>query len=251
MGPGDYQQIERIDYSERFSNERHEAEAFVPEGNGPFPGVIIIHGGGWTSRSYEDTRTIGKSLASHGFTTLSINYSLSPEFKHPAAILDLKEAYQYFRTNAEKYKLNPSKISLWGYSSGGHIASYFALTNKDPELKVSAVVAGGAPFDLTWYPFSPYIIKYLGKYRDEMLPEYIEASPVTHVHKDAPPFFMYHGLQDRLVEVVQSSNMQAKLKAQGVDAELHIVPFWGHSMTFIFSSESVERGINFLKAKVL
>lgn len=249
-GPKKFNTLEKINYSTSFNDERHLSEAYIPEGPGPFPAVIVVHGGGWSSRSYEDMRSVSKSLASHGFSVLSINYRLAPEAKHPAPIEDLKEAWKHFLANGEKYKIDRKKLALWGYSSGGHISSYYALTNRDPETKLSAVVAGGTPFDLTWYPFSPYINKYLGKFRDQMLNEYVEASPVSHIHKDAPPFFMYHGLQDKLVEPAQSASMQAKLKMAGVEAHLHLVNFWGHSNTFIFSDESVEKGIRFLKEKM-
>ncbi len=112
--------------------------------------------------------------------------------------------------------------------------------------KVQGVVSGEAPLDLTWYTFSPIIIKYLGKYRDEMLQGYIGASPVTKLTKNAPPFFLYHGIKDNLVEVVQSTSFEAKLKNLNVPVETEYVKWMGHMTTVVMSKKSISNGINFL-----
>lgn len=246
LGKGAYEQKESIQYADGFE-QRHGAEAFIPQGTGPFPGVIMVHGGGWKSRSYEDIRVVAKSLATRGFSVLSINYRFSPEHRHPAPVEDLEKALQHFKTNAETYKLDPKRIGLWGYSSGAHTVAYYAMTrNLNPELKVQAVVAGGGPYDFTKYPRSPLIKDYMGKYRDEALEAYREASPTLIAKPGLPPFFLYHGKQDRLVTLDQMSGLVASLKAQNVRVKHYEVVFWGHANTFIFSTEAVKRGVKFL-----
>lgn len=187
--------------------------------------------------------SIAVSLASHGFVVYNINYRLAPEFKHPAPIEDLGEALKFFKAHAIEYKLDSERIGLWGYSCGSHISAYYALTN--PGIK--AVVAGGSPMDFTWYPHSPIISKYMGKERDEMLDEYFDASPMYKVTSKAPPFFLYHAENDKLVEFAQSSAFEAQLKKHRVPVKLHKIGWWGHATAFIFSEESVIKGVNFLK----
>lgn len=241
---------ESISYSET-KNLRQQAKAFIPRGEGPFPGVLLVHGGGWSSRSLNDMDSIAESLASHGFSVFSINYRYSPEARHPAPIEDLDKALDHFKRNWQHYKLDRKRVGLWGYSSGGHTVSYFALMNaNDKNKKVQAVVAGGAPFDLTWYPFSPYVKEYIGKYRDDALDEYFKASPAYMISETAPPFFLYHARYDKRVEHAQSTAFEAKLKQKGIRASVHTVPYGGHTIAFVFADGPVKKGIEFFKAEL-
>lgn len=249
-GKQDYQEIKKI-YYHQVEDERQMARAYIPKGAGPFPGVILIHGGGWHYRDLEDMRTIAKSLVTRGFSVLSINYRLFPQDLHPAPILDLENALKYFKLNASRYKLKPDKIGLWGYSSGAHTAAFYALTRQsNPSLLVQAVVAGGGPYDFTQYPDSKLIKGYMGNKRDKMLEQYIAASPLTHVKAHAPPFFLYHAKQDNTVEYQQSVKFEEKLIAHQVKVERYDIEFWGHAAAFIFSDEAVKRGVKFLQAEL-
>ncbi len=249
-GSGQFTKEKNHFYTEQ-KTERQMGEILIPEGHVAHPAVILVHGGGWRSRDLGDMNLIAKSLAEHGFLVFNINYRLAPEFQHPAPIEDLKRAHQYLLDlhQSKKIQIDPERVALWGYSSGGHTVSYYAL-QADKAGPISAVVSGGAPYDFTWYPLSPYLLAYMGKYRDEMLDDYIQASPVTHIHKKAPSFFLYHGIKDRLVEHAQAAAFQAKLMKAGVPTERYDISFWGHGTAFIFSREAVKRGILFLKEEL-
>ena len=242
MGAKKYSVVENIYYTGE-QQERLKGEIYVPD-SGPAPGVILVHGGGWQLRDLGDMQSIAKSLASHGFAVFNINYRLAPEFKHPAPIDDLDKARTFFVTNAKKYNLDPEQLAVWGYSSGGHTVSYYALKNPD---KVKAVVTGGAPYDFTWYTHSPYISKYLGKFRDEALKEYQQASPSYIIPDKAPNFFIYHAINDKLVEYAQAMAFEAKLLEKKVPVRHYDVSFWGHGNAFAFSDEAVKQSILFLK----
>lgn len=230
---------------------REQGDIYIPEGTGPFPLVVTVHGGGWKSRSRKDMDSIAESLAAHGFVVFNINYRFSPEHRHPAPIDDLEKAIRFLKSNKEKFKISPEKIGLWGYSSGGHTTSYYALTRaQSDDLKVKAVVSGGAPYDFTWYPQSPYINGYTGFYRDQNLNLYIEASASSKVNALAPPFFLYHAINDELVEFAQQSAFEAKLKEKNVEVKTHNIKFWGHATAFALPDEPVEKGIEFLKEKL-
>lgn len=232
-------------------NERQKGEVYVPEGAGPFPGIVLVHGGGWYSRDYRDMNSIAKSLAGHGFVVYNINYRFAPEHLHPAPIDDLKTALTYFKKNAADFKLDTKRIGLWGYSSGGHIVSDYALTfAHDEAYKIQAVVAGGAPFDFTWYDQSPIINKYMGGFRDKKLSEYYAASPMYKITRGAPPFFLYHARNDKLVEYAQAMAFEARLKSFDVPVNHHEIGWWGHATAFMFSEAAVVAGVNFLEGKL-
>lgn len=230
---------------------RQQGDIYYPVKDGLHPGVILVHGGGWNGRKRQDMDSIAESLASHGFVVFNINYRFAPEHKHPAPVDDLDMAIKFLKARAEKFKLNKDKIGLWGYSSGGHTTSFYALTRAGKkDLEVQAVVSGGAPYEFTWYPHSPYIHGYTGVYRDQNLKLYQEASVPAHISQLAPPFFLYHAEEDRLVEWVQTQNFAAKLKSQGIYVKTHTVKFWGHAMAFALPDAPVEKGIQFLKKKL-
>ena len=229
--------------------ERQSGDLYLPLDPKNSPVVILVHGGGWRSRDKSDMSSIAKSVASHGYTVFNINYRLSPEFKHPTPIDDLEAAYRFLAAEQKKYGFNLSSLGLWGYSSGGHTISQFVMTKNIP---VTAVVSGGAPYDFSWYQKSPYINGYLGMYRDEDPKAYREASPVNRIHSGMKntSFFLYHAIEDKLVEYSQSSSFEAKLKENGNEVEFYAVSFWGHAFAFAVSSGPVEQGIKFLDKKL-
>lgn len=242
QGTQSYSVVEDVYYTSE-KTDRLRGEVYVPKGAGPFPGVVLVHGGGWQLRDLSDMRSIAKSLASHGFVVFNINYRLAPKHRHPVPVDDLASALAYFKSHAELYRLDPAKLGLWGYSSGGHTVSYYALVRGG----VQAVVTGGAPYDFTWYPKSPYIKAYTGAYRNDALEKYVEASVVNKVTESSPPFFIYHAKEDRLVEFAQATNFEARFLALKRPVKRHDISWWGHAFAFALNDEAVEKGVEFLQ----
>ena len=222
------------------THERHVGD-FYQSNVMDAPLVVVVHGGGWRGRDKGDTKLIAESLASHGFNVFNINYRLAPEYKHPAPIGDLELAIKFCK---EKFQF--SKLALWGYSAGAHISLMYGLRHDD----VAAIVSGGAPYDLSWYEHSPYIVPYLGYDREGRVRDYLNASPVTYLHKDAPPMFLYHSIADDLVEHAQMRVFYTKGELLGLKIETYDVKFWSHINTFVFAKGPVVKGIKFLKSKL-
>lgn len=240
-GQGSFSVLENIYYTSE-KTERLRGEVYIPNGAGPYPGVVLVHGGGWQLRDLSDMRSIAESLASHGFVVFNINYRLAPQFRHPTPVDDLASALIYFKEHAALYRLKPEKIGLWGYSSGGHTVSYYALVRGG----VQAVVTGGAPYDFTWYPQSPYIKAYTGSYRNEALEAYIEASVVNKVTESSPPFFIYHAKEDKLVEFAQATNFEARFLVLKRPVQRHDISWWGHAFAFALNDDAVKEGVKFM-----
>ena len=210
------------------------------------PLIITVHGGSWSSRSHHDMNNLAESLASHGYNVFNISYRFAPQFNYPAQIDDLAKAIDFIKVSY-KEKMNLEKIGLWGYSAGAQIILMHAL-KKDTGIK--AVVAGGGPYDFTWWPDSPLITPYMGYERDENIQGWLDASPITQLHKDAPSLFLYHGKEDELVGHEQMTSLDARAKLLGIDIETYSVDFWGHAFTFVFSKEALKRGIIFLNKRL-
>jgi acetyl esterase/lipase len=230
------------------------AEVYRPVGAGRLPAVLVVHGGSWSGRSPADMSRICRHLAARGFVAVNVAYRLAPEHLYPAPVHDLQRALDWMVANATKLSIDPTRIGAFGYSAGAHLVSLLALreTGGAPYAgpargqALRAVVAGGIPADLTRWPQSPVVRRFLGvSYRcDPQL--WVEASPLAHVAPSAPPFFLYHGMLDRLVEVEQSLRMRQKLAAAGVPAELHTIPYHGHLSMFVLNRSALQRATVFL-----
>ncbi len=197
-------------------------DAFVPEGVGPFPTAILVHGGGFvngTKQSY--IKPLFEPLSKAGFTWFTINYRLSPEYKFPAAVDDVETAIKWVKAHAKEYKVDVNRIALIGESAGGHLVSYVGTANH-PEARVAAVVPFYAPHDLESRiresgKVSKSMTAFLGvtEVNDESLRRLHEASPFFQVKKGLPPFLLIHGTKDEQVPYEQSVRMQEKMKAAG------------------------------------
>lgn len=235
-----------INYGAETNDPRQQADLYIPHHNTDAM-VILVHGGGWRSRGKEDMSYIAHRLAKNGLHVLNINYRFAPKWRHPAPIEDIDAALAYLKTNQSKLNINIKKVGLWGYSSGGHSVCYYALSHED---EIAAVVSGGAPYDFTWYKYSPYLKPYMGEYRDKMPEAYRSASPARMIKKSSASFFLYHAIGDELVEHAQMAAFEDRLNYFKVPVETHSVKRWGHKNTFIFSLATIEKGILFLKTRM-
>ncbi len=229
------------------------ADIFSPPGDGPFPGVLLVHGGGWALGNKEQMDFHGRALARRGYVAVSINYRLAPKHKFPAQLDDCRAALEWMRREAKQHHIDPNWLAVFGYSAGGHLAALVGVTDAKAAAKegaeatgLKAIVAGGAPCDFSTVPPQQAILKYwLGGTRAELPEIYEQASPARFVSAKAPPTFFYHGDSDLLVPRSTSVAMAELLKAAGVTVESHVVPGAGHVRAF-FDRAAVEAAIGFL-----
>ena len=230
-----------------------KCDVLMPAGKGPFPTILMIHGGAWMSGTKLQMRWHAISAVKRGFTVVAINYRHAPKYKWPCQIVDCRQALVWMKANSEKYKIDTQKIATWGYSAGGHLATFLATTSDQQEGKevpVQAVVCGGGPIDLTTFPIDfPFLNYFLGDTRRNVPKRYEQASPITHLSKGDPPMFLYHGSLDSFVPIECSKRTLEKSKQLGIVCEFSIVSGKEHSLTF-FDQSSVDRGLDFLERQM-
>jgi len=224
----------------------------VPDGPGPFPAAILVHGGGFDGGSKStNCRPLFEPLANANFAWFSIDYRMAPAFRFPEAKEDIASAIRWVKANAREYSVDSSKIALIGESAGGFLVNY-AGTHETPETKVAAVVDFYGPVDyaklalerrdhperfnmksINAHMASGGSIRFFGAEQlDETgLSKLREASPLFAVHKGMPPFLAIHGTKDDQVSYDQSPAFCNAMRKVGGACELITIDGGGHGMS--------------------
>ena len=235
---------EGIEYSNPDGEHLQLNLARPKTGDGPFPAVLCIHGGGFRAGKRDSYDALCVKLAERGYVAATITYRLAPKYQFPAAVHDTKAAVRWLRANAGTYKINPEKIGVTGGSAGGHLAQFLGVTANVPQFegtggnanqssRVTCVVNVYGPSDFT---------KSYGKSVDahEVLPLWfggnletakalhIQGSPLYWVTPNAAPTLCIHGTEDKYVNHEQAEWLVDKLKAATVPAELLTLEGAGH-----------------------
>jgi acetyl esterase/lipase len=220
------------------------ADLYSPSLATPAPAVLLIHGGGWNDKERRsDMDGIARMLAKRGYFVMNATYRLTPAWKFPAQPDDLEQALGFMRKNSDSLNIDPSRIATFGYSAGGHLA---ALIGLDPKNRVKAIVAGGAPSDLSFWPDGRLTGLLLGGPVKGNEALYRRASPVTHVRSDSPPVFIYHGTADDLVPIQHPEAFISALEAKGVSHETYWIAGRSHIFAHVFSAAAIPKAIDFL-----
>lgn len=213
------------------------------------PGIIFIHGGGWAagSKSFGAFKTLPIEYAAKGYVCISVNYRLIGEAPFPACLEDVKCAVRWMRANAEKYFIDPNRIGAYGESAGAHLVSMLGLVGKEAGLEgdgpyqnhssqVQAVCATAAPTDLT----QMYVFGLLPGPPETKLEREKRASPISYVNAKAPPFLLFHGTRDRLVnyEINGKAFADALKNAGAKDVKLMTFENAGHGVFYERSRET-------------
>lgn len=212
------------------------------------PALVFVHGGGWSSGDKQRGvfRAMPIEYAQKGYVCISVNYRLTGEAGFPACLEDVKCAVRWLRAHAEKYHVDPNHIGGYGNSAGAHLISLLALVGKDTDLEgngpwqdqsslLNAVCVSAVPTDFTnWrggVENKPRLVDFLEQPDSSLQEQAVKASPISYVHAKAPPFLVFHGTRDRLVDVAQSDQFVKALKAVGAkDVTYHRYPGAGHGV---------------------
>ena len=241
-------------------------DLFLPDsGDGPFPLVIDVHGGGFYYGSRSSVRMEPVlNMIKRGYVVATFDYTLSPYGKFPLQIQELKAAIRYLKANASKYKIDSSHIGLWGLSAGAHIVTLTALSphvpklddpsmgNNDFDPDVQAVVElygptlldseAGGPVPGEDQSLTVYGVLFGADPRK--IPEKVAlADPCNHITQTAPPFFMQYGTNDSLVALENGLRLRDRL-AQVIGSQyvfFEIIPGAEHADDLFRTPENTEK----------
>ena len=225
------------------AGESLKLDAFVPEGAGPFPAVILVHGGGWTggdksggAKKNAYMVPMHSALEQAGFAWFSINYRLAPKHRYPACVEDVETAIRWVKANAAKYRLDPRRIALSGESAGGHLVQ-LAMVRMDESTRLAAVVPFYGRCDLIidqkpGAELRTNLAALFGRktFDEEARRLMTAASPLLHLKRGLPPVLLVHGTADASVPYEQSVAWQKRSRELGLACDFITIKDGVHGM---------------------
>ena len=220
------------------------ARMYRPAGAGPFPTMIDLHGGAWNAKDRHAEEPMDRALAASGVLVVAIDMTLAPEAPYPACIQDANYGVRWLKWKAALWNGDPSRIGVYGSSSGGHVAELLGMRPRDkrynaiplPEApKLDATVA----YIATRSPISNTYARFQNaeeKKRDGMIKNNKTFfNPWDTIHESNPqeilerheqvtlvPLLIMQGaLDDNVLPAVQEK-FAATYKAAGGKCEFHV-----------------------------
>jgi acetyl esterase/lipase len=195
------------------------------------PVLFQVHGGAWTMGMKEgQAETLMSHLAERGWVCVTANYRLSPKATWPAQIVDVKKALAWTKATIAEHGGDPDFVVISGGSAGGHLASLAALTPdvadfqpgfEDADTSVAAAVPFYGVYDFlnrhgtSRADMAGFLERLVFKSSPtEDRERWDQASTISHVRADAPPFFVLHGTADSLVPVEQARTFVEELRKE-------------------------------------
>jgi acetyl esterase len=144
-----------------------KARLYLPQGEGPFPMIVEVHGGAWCRGSRQDEHALNEALARRGVAVAAIDFTMPPDAAFPASLRDINFAVRWVKSTAAQWRTRADLVGLLGVSSGGHQAIVTAMRPRDPLFAHEPLPAGqahadaSAAFVVACWP----VIDPLGRYR--------------------------------------------------------------------------------------
>ena len=257
-------------------------DIYLPEeGEGPFPALIHIHGGGFAIGDKRDDHMDAYLQAiKRGMVAISIEYRLSGEAKFPAAVLDCREAIRYIREHAAEYKIDPDKLIAIGGSAGGNLAAILAMNipngqfvgeegksfSTTPNVALGIDQFGPIYFkimddqarangiskvehDEPWSPESKYLGITLAEATEEQC---APACPATYINDNMSPMLIQHGTVDRLVPYEQSVMFAKEIESKVGKDKVVFMAFEGadHEDKKFFAKENMDVVFKYIEERL-
>ncbi|MGD1864737.1 MAG: alpha/beta fold hydrolase [Phormidesmis sp.] len=233
-------------------------QVYQPAAAGTYPAVVMLYGGGWSHGDSSENEAFGRFLAARGYVVVALEYRLTPEYRFPTQLADVKSGLAFVRQRAAEYEIDPERLALVGWSAGAQLAM---LTGFQGELGVKSLVDFYGPVDLAAGYANPpvpdpldvqqVLLAFLGGPPSELPAAYAEASPITYV-KSAnpnalPPTLLVYGGKDKIVEAKYGKFLYEQLLKSGNTAVWVRIPWAEHAFDKVFNGVSNQMALHFVE----
>jgi acetyl esterase/lipase len=236
--------VSEVEFRRNQAGRALMARVYKPNGTGPFPTVLDLHGGAWNANNRTAEEPMDRAIASSGVLVVAIDLTLAPEAPYPACVQDANYGVRWLKWKAPSWGGDPSRIGVYGSSSGGHVAELLAMRPSDARYnaiplrdapKTDATVAYVAMRSPISDPFARFQNAERLK-RDAMVANHRKFFvPWDTIHESNPqeildrhekvalvPFLIMQGaLDDNVLPAVQEKFANT-YKAAGGDIQFHV-----------------------------
>lgn len=226
------------------------ARVYQPEGDGPFPLLLDVHGGAWTRGSYTDNQRIAQELAASGLVIVAIACRQAPQYPYPAQVADVHYATRWLKARAHDLRADGRVLGGLGTSSGGHTMMLSAMRPHDARyaclpLPEAAATDATLSYAVLGWPVLDSYARYLFAQESGRTP-LVEASEAYFLTQEAmqegnpqrllergeavvlPPALILQGTADDNVPLSVSHRFTEAYRAAGGSAELVLFPDMPH-----------------------
>jgi acetyl esterase/lipase len=243
---------EDVEY-QRIGGEPLLARLYRPKGAGPFPAVVGVHGGAWTSGDRLNNEAIDKALAAAGAVVLALDFHLAPQAPYPDSVADVNFGTRWLKAHAKDFGSRPDWVGAVASSSGGQQMLLNALRPRDPRYTaITAPAVAGVDAEISYlvacWPISDPLARYqMAKERGnarlvQAHNDYfgneaamVEGNPQLILERgeavSLPSLLVLQGTKDDNVTPDMAEKLVAAWRARGGRAQLETFP--GEPHTFV------------------
>ncbi|WP_083346083.1 alpha/beta hydrolase [Terriglobus roseus] len=214
-------------------------DVYLPATNPTQTGVLVIPGGAYGYLAAPEGKPVAVWLQEHGVAAFVLHYRVSP-YHYPAEMLDGLRAMRLIRSRAVEFHITADRIGVWGFSAGGHLASYL-MTQWQQQLvpatdSVDAIDAR-PDFGILAYPvisMSP-VVTHHGSHENLLGPnatpeQEAQLSSELHVGENSPPAFLFATTDDGVVPVQNSMALCTAYVQKHLPIEMHLFEHGPHGV---------------------
>jgi len=220
------------------SEDQPKLTPYLPIGKGPFAGVIVCPGGGYSHRADHEGRPVAQWLAGLGVAGFVLDYRISP-YRHPIPLFDAQRAIRLVRARADEWNVDAKRVGILGFSAGGHLATCAATIFDDGQAdgadeidrqscRPDALIACYPVITFGEYRHDGSMRALLGETPDPALQEYLSLE--NRVTSRTPPTFLWHTSDDVGVPVENSVLFAKSLRRHKVPFDLHVFSHGPHGL---------------------
>ncbi len=240
---------------------------YIPEGIGPFPALVDVHGGVWSLNDYTANETMNRGLAGSGIVVAAVNFRQPPEYPYPAQVADVNFAIRWLKSKASEFNTDPETVGGMGGSSGGHSIILSSMKPSHPAYNTIDLPGSDADAGLKYVivgwpivaPHERYI--YAQETGNDRLVELTDAyfSSVEVMNEGSPyqilkrgeaealpPLFIAQGMADTNLPVPVTEQFAKDYRAAGGDVVLELFPDMSHNFANVPGPES-DRAVDLMR----
>jgi acetyl esterase len=135
--------VTEVEFRRNAAGRMLMARIYQPQGAGPFPTLLDLHGGAWNNKDRRAEEPMDRAIAASGVLVVAIDMTLAPEAAYPASVQDANYGVRWLKSKAAGWNGDASKVGVYGSSTGGHVAELLAMRPRD--VRYNAIALPEAP----------------------------------------------------------------------------------------------------------